>query len=384
MDVTNIVALLASLMTIPYILLYALYDYQGLLPAIAALSPQIVLYAITPCFHRLGPCAAAIYFSSMWLAFGVLCCFLFGSASGLPLFFLTGAAATMLIFGAERFLLSVLVAVLALVAFLCVEVFFKTPALAAADPALIEILFFITVPFAFLLIVTTVYFAFEEASQAEVALEKEYRFSEKLLENMLPRAVAARLRHGDTSMIADQICSATILFADIVDFTPRAAKWPPQELVTFLGRVFCCFDDLAAGHGLEKIKTIGDAYMVAGGLPEPCADHAERMALMALDMVERCRQISVEYGEPVDVRIGLESGPVVAGVISSSKLLYDVWGDTVNTAARMESHGVAGRIQVGDQFKSMLEDRFEFELRGEIEVKGKGAMRVWFLKGRKP
>ena len=151
--------------------------------------------------------------------------------------------------------------------------------------------------------------------------------------------------------------------------------------MTFLSRVFRSFDALAEAHGLEKIKTIGDAYMVAGGLPEPRADHAESVALMALDILECCRKLSAEGGEAVEVRIGLDSGPVVAGVIGSNKLLYDVWGDAVNTAARMESHGVAGRIQVGDRMKTMLEDRFDFELRGEIDVKGKGPMRVWFLNG---
>ncbi len=370
MAVTNVVSLLCSLMTVPYILLYALYDYQGLWPAIVVLAPQIVLYAITPCFHRLGPSAAALYFSVTWLAFAILYCFLFGRGSGLPLYFLAGAAAAMLIFGAERVLLSALVTVLALLAFLAVAIFFPMPALAAADPALVQILFLMTVPLVFLLIFTTVYFAFQEASLAEVALEKEHRFSTRLLENILPRAVALRLQHRETAMVADHVDSATILFADIVDFTPRAAKWPPNELVTFLGRVFRSFDDLAAGHGLETIKTIGDAYMVAGGLPEPRADHAESVALMALDILECCRQISAEYGETVDVRIGLDSGPVVAGVIGSNKLLYDVWGDTVNMAARMESHGVAGRIQVGEHLKGMLEDRFDFA-RGEIEVKGK-------------
>ncbi|PPJ46061.1 guanylate cyclase [Rhizobium sp. KAs_5_22] len=383
MAVTNVVSLLCSLMTVPYILLYVFYDYQGLWPAIVILSPQIVLYAVTPCFHRLGPSAAALYFSVIWLAFAVVYCFLFGRGSGLALYFLAGAAAAMLVFGAERVLLSTLVTVLSLLAFLGTAIFFPTPALAAADPALLEILFLLTVPLVFLLIFTTVYFAFQEASLAEVALEKEHRFSTRLLENILPRAVALRLKHRETAMVADHVDSATILFADIVDFTPRAAKWPPNDLVAFLGRVFRSFDDLAANHGLETIKTIGDAYMVAGGLPEPCADHAESVAQMALDILECCGQISAEYGETVDVRIGLHSGPVVAGVIGSNKLLYDVWGDTVNTAARMESHGVAGRIQVGDHLKGMLEHRFDFELRGEIEVKGKGAMRVWFLNGRK-
>lgn len=378
---TNVVALLCSVMTVPYILLYALHDFDGLRLAILTLSPQIVLYAATPYFHRFGQSVAGLYFTLTWLAFAVFYCFLFGRDSGLPLYFLAGAAAAMLIFGAERVHLSALVTILALAGFLSASVFFRAPALAAADPELLEALFLLTVPLVFLLIFTTVYFAFQEASNAEVALEKEYRFSSRLLENILPRAIALRLKHRETAMIADHVEQATILFADIVDFTPRAAKWPPRELVAFLGRVFRSFDDLAASHGLETIKTIGDAYMVAGGLPDPRADHAERVALLALDILACCRQISADYGERVDVRIGLETGPVVAGVIGSNKLLYDVWGDTVNTAARMESHGVAGRIQVGDQMKELLEDRFEFELRGEIEVKGKGQMRVWFLNG---
>ena len=380
---TNVVALLCAAMTVPYILLYALYDRSGLWLAIVALSPQIVVYASTPYFHRFGPSAAALYFTFSWLAFAVLYCFLFGRDSGLPLYFLAGAAAAMLIFGAQRVYLSALATVLALAGFLSASVFFRSPALSAVRPDLLDVIFLLTVPLVFLLIFTTVYFAFQEASHAEVALEKEYRFSTRLLENILPRAIALRLKHRETAMIADHVEQATILFADIVDFTPRAAKWPPRELVAFLGRVFRNFDNLAASHGLETIKTIGDAYMVAGGLPEPRADHAERVALLALDILACCRQISADYGERVDVRIGLETGPVVAGVIGFNKLLYDVWGDTVNTAARMESHGVAGRIQVGDQMKVLLEDRFDFELRGEIEVKGKGSMRVWFLNGRK-
>lgn len=384
MTVTNVGSLLASVMSLPYILLYALYDFDALWPALLLLSPQMVVYAATPLFHRFGSSAAALYFSAMWLAFGLGYCFLFGRESGLHLFFLPGVAATMLIFGAERLAVSAVVAAFALAAFLVTEIFLPAPArFLDVDPAFLDVLFFLTVPLVFLLIFTTVFFAFQEASRAEVALEKEHRFSERLLEDMLPRSVALRLKHRETATVADNIESATILFADIVNFTPRAAKWQPQDVVTFLSRVFSSFDDLAAAYGLEKIKTIGDAYMVAGGLPEPRADHAESVASMALGILECCREISAQYGETVEVRIGLDSGPVVAGVIGSNKMLYDVWGDAVNTAARMESHGIPGRIQVGDHLKSMLEDRFDFELRGEIEVKGKGPMRVWFLNGRK-
>ncbi|MFN3831846.1 MAG: adenylate/guanylate cyclase domain-containing protein [Allorhizobium sp.] len=382
--VTNIISAMVSLMTIPYILLYALYDWYGLLPAIIAFSPQIILYALAPFFHRFGPTSAALYLCCIWLIFGIGYCMFFGRESGLQFYFLAGAAASLLVFGPERLILSACVTIVALIAFLATETVFVAPlGFIRVEPIFLDTLYYLTVPFAFLLIFTTSYFAFKEASQAELALESEYEFSERLLQNILPRAVAIRLRDHRTQLVADQIPSATILFADIVNFTPRAARWQPQQVIAFLGRVFSQFDAIASAHGLEKIKTIGDAYMVAGGLPEPKPDHEAAVARMALDLLDCCRKISQQVGEPVEVRIGLDTGPVVAGVLGPNKLLYDVWGDTVNTAAHMESHGVAGRIQVADCLKKRLEDRFDFELRGDIEVKGKGAMRVWFLTGAK-
>lgn len=380
--VTNIISAMVSLMTIPYILLYAAYDPVGLMPAILAFSPQIVLYALTPLFHRFGSTVGAGYLCLLWLAFGLGYCWFFGRDSGLHFYFLPGAAASMLVFGSERLLLSACVTLTALAAFMVTELFFIAPVgFIEVDQTFLQLLYHLTVPLAFLLIFTTSFFAFKEASQAEIALEAEHAFSERLLQNILPPSVALRLRDHETLVVADQVASATILFADLVDFTPRAARWDPHQVVAFLSRVFSRFDSLAGAYGLEKIKTIGDAYMVAGGLPEPMVDHEAAVALMALDMLECCRRISEEVGERVDVRIGLDTGPVVAGVIGPNKLLYDVWGDTVNTAAHMESHGVAGHIQVADCLKSRLDDRFQFELRGEIDVKGKGPMRVWFLTG---
>lgn len=382
--VTNVIAAMISLMTIPYILLYIFYDWWGLLPAIIAFSPQVVFYALTPYFHRYGPTAAALYLCTMWLIFGVGYCMFFGRESGLHFYFLPGAAASMLVFGSERLLLSAGVTIVGLVAFLATEVIFVAPLdFINVEPIFLDTLYYLTVPFAFLLIFTTSFFAFKEAAQAEMALESEHQFSERLLQNILPQAVATRLRDHGTQVVADHVPSATILFVDIVDFTPRAARWEPQQVVAFLSRVFGQFDQIASAHGLEKIKTIGDAYMVAGGLPEPKPDHEAAVALMALDLIACCRRISEQVGEAVEVRIGLDTGPVVAGVIGPNKLLYDVWGDTVNTAAHMESHGAAGRIQVADCLKCKLESRFDFELRGEIEVKGKGPMRVWFLTGVK-
>jgi class 3 adenylate cyclase len=382
--VTNIIAAMVSLMTIPYVMLYVAYDWYGLLPAIIAFSPQVIFYALTPYFHRYGPISGALYLCTIWLIFGIGYCMFFGRDSGLHFYFLPGAAASMLVFGAERLLLSAFVTIVGLAAFLATEILFVAPLdFIRVEPIFLNTLYYLTVPFAFLLIFTTSFFAFKEAAQAEMALESEHEFSERLLQNILPQAVASRLRDQRTQVVADQIPSATILFADIVDFTPRAARWQPQQVIAFLGRVFSHFDAIATAHGLEKIKTIGDAYMVAGGLPEPKPDHETAVALMALDIIACCRKISEQVGEVVEVRIGLDTGPVVAGVIGPNKLLYDVWGDTVNTAAHMESHGVAGRIQVADCLKQRLESRFDFELRGEIEVKGKGSMRVWFLTGIK-
>lgn len=382
--VTNLIAAMVSLMTIPYIVMFVAYDSYGLLPAIIAFAPQVIIYALTPYFHRYGEISAGLYLCAMWLIFGISFCMFFGRDSGLQFYFLPGAAASLLVFGSERLLLSAFVTVCGLAAFLATEILFVVPLdFIRVDPVFLNTLYYVTVPFAFLLIFTTSYFAFKEAAQAEMALESEHQFSERLLLNILPQAVASRLRENGTQVVADQIPSATILFADIVDFTPRAARWQPQQVIAFLGRVFSQFDAIASAHGLEKIKTIGDAYMVAGGLPEPKPDHEAAVAQMALDLIACCRRISEQVGEAVEVRIGLDTGPVVAGVIGSNKLLYDVWGDTVNTAAHMESHGLAGRIQVSDCLKQRLESRFDFELRGDIDIKGKGLMRTWFLIGVK-
>lgn len=183
-----------------------------------------------------------------------------------------------------------------------------------------------------------------------------------------------------------------MLFADIVGFTQLAATIPPTEIVNLLNQLFTAFDQLAEAHGLEKIKTIGDAYMVVGGVPLPRPDHAEAnavrrrvsIAAMALDMQQAIQNTILETGQPLSIRIGINSGPVVAGVIGIKKFIYDLWGDTVNTASRMESHGITGCIQVAESTYTLLRDRYHFQPRGTIEVKGKGMMRTYLLTGRKP
>jgi class 3 adenylate cyclase len=213
------------------------------------------------------------------------------------------------------------------------------------------------------------------------ALNTERARSEALLRNVLPEPIADRLKDAP-NVIADSLEEATVLFADVVGFTTIADKLPPEEIVAMLNHVFHEFDDLAERHGLEKIKTIGDAYMVVGGLPEPSTDHAERVAEMALALSEELRHMKSGSGDVLTCRMGIHTGPAVAGVIGSKKFIYDVWGDTVNTASRMESHGIPNRIQVTEPVFRRLTGRYRFEPRGVIDVKGKGPMETWFLLGR--
>ena len=224
------------------------------------------------------------------------------------------------------------------------------------------------------------YYARRATLIAEERLDAAHQRSEELLLNILPPSIAGRLKVSDGT-IADGFAEVTVLFADIVGFTTLSAKRPPERIVALLNELFCHFDDLAGRLGLEKIKTIGDCYMVAAGLPEPREDHAVATAEMALGMLRVVRDLAAHHNEALDVRIGIHSGPVVAGVIGKRKFVYDLWGDTVNTASRMESHGVPGAIQVSDECRRLLEAKFRLSRRGEIEVKGKGMMQTWLLEG---
>jgi len=220
-----------------------------------------------------------------------------------------------------------------------------------------------------------------EAVRSRRALALEQERSERLLLNVLPAPIAARLKAGE-GVIADAFPEVTVLFADLVDFTRRSQRIGPAQVVQALNELFSAFDRLAQQQGLEKIKTIGDAYMVAGGLPQPRPDHAEAIAEMALGIREEVARRTDPSGQPLQVRIGIDTGPVEAGVIGTAKFSYDLWGDTVNTASRMESHGIAGCIQVTERTYQRLRDGYQFQRRGPISVRGKGEMVTYFLVGR--
>jgi adenylate cyclase len=218
--------------------------------------------------------------------------------------------------------------------------------------------------------------------RAETALRLERAKSERLLLNILPRSIAVQLKQEPTA-IAEHFEEVSILFADIVGFTPLSERMSAIELVKLLNHIFSDFDRLTEKYGLEKIKTIGDAYMVAGGLPIAKTDHAEAIAAMALEMQVAIGQLQQSRGLPLSIRIGINTGSVVAGVIGLKKFIYDLWGDAVNVASRMESSGEAGKIQVTAVTYDRLKTQYDFERRGKIAVKGKGEMITYWLIGKK-
>ena len=218
----------------------------------------------------------------------------------------------------------------------------------------------------------------------EMLVENEHARTESLLLNILPGEVIVRLKSGP-NIVADGFEKVTILFADIVDFTMLSKKLSPSDLVFVLDHIFSEFDHLAEKYRLEKIKTIGDAYMVVGGVPVADENHLHSILDMALEMNGLMNSLNFDNleGKKLQIRIGISSGPAVAGIIGKKKFAYDLWGDAVNTASRMESHGLPGRIQVTEEIVSAMETAYDFEYRGDIEIKGKGRCQVWFLIGKK-
>ena len=228
---------------------------------------------------------------------------------------------------------------------------------------------------------STINWMLEELEFSLKALKMEREKADNLLLNILPESIAQRLKK-EPSTIAENFAEATVLFADIVGFTKMSSQMSPVEMVNLLNKIFSAFDRLVEQHGLEKIKTIGDAYMVVGGIPNPRADHVQAVAEMALGMLSEIERFNAENKVDFSMRIGINTGPVVAGVIGIKKFIYDLWGDTVNIASRMESHGLPGCIQVSEATYQCLQEKYEFEERGVIQVKGRGEMITYLLLGR--
>jgi len=222
------------------------------------------------------------------------------------------------------------------------------------------------------------YYLVNQKDIAYELLHAERGKSEKLLLNVLPKKIADILKN-ESRLIADSYPQASVLFADLVGFTPLSSEMSPQEMVQLLNEVYTHLDYLIEKHGLEKIRTIGDNYMVAAGVPTPRPDHAQALARMALDICDFTNSFQPVNGKEIQFRLGINSGSLVAGVVGQKNFHYDVWGDMVNVASRMESHGLPGKIQITSSTNELIEDQFECEPRGLIQIKGKGEMETFFL-----
>ncbi|MCW7475015.1 adenylate/guanylate cyclase domain-containing protein [Leptospira levettii] len=271
------------------------------------------------------------------------------------------------------------VSISALILFISVEFYLtnKGPII-QAPPEFFQLGRLITLVALCILVYIVTLFNYKTLHKAQDLLELEHQKSESLLLNILPASIADRLK-SKNEIIADKSSEATILFADIVDFTVLSQTMEPEKIVSILNEIFSEFDTIVQNHNLEKIKTIGDAYMVASGIPEAREDHCEAVALCALDMLSSIENGITQNSKPFKIRIGIHTGPVVAGVIGKSKFIYDLWGDSVNTASRMESHGTEGKIHVSKEVYQKLKSNFTFETKREIQVKGKGIMETYFL-----
>jgi adenylate cyclase len=341
-----------------------------------------VVFATIPLMCRFGELVAPLVFFVVAYASITVVCIHLGTGSGLQFYFVVAAAILLVVLGIDHVILASVLAAIGAATVIALELLVPENTGVQPDWAY-KWSFALTVVSAWILVVATLWYALREIRRARQAMEAEYERSERLLTNILPATIAERLKDPARNIIADKYDDASILFADIAGYTKRASDTTPSDLVRFLDRLYTELDALVDRHGLEKVKTSGDSYMVVSGVPEPRPDHVEALACLALDMADAVADLKDPSGREVPLRIGLAAGPVVAGVVGARKFFYDVWGDAVNVASRMETTDVEGRIQVPQNVYERLDHAFLLEERGDIDVKGKGVMHTWYLVGRR-
>ncbi|CDO29839.1 adenylate cyclase [Mycolicibacterium vulneris] len=340
------------------------------------------LFLLVPLLYRFGELIAPLAFFLFAYVSVSTMCFVVGTGSGLQFYFIVAASLAVLVLGIERIVLAGTLTALAVAAAIVLEVLVPNDR-GLGPPWALTAGFVLSAVSAGVMVFATVWLSLREMARAEEAMEAEYQRSEQLLANILPATIAQRLKEPSRTIIADKYDDASILFADIAGYTERASDITPTELVRFLDRLYTDLDALVDRHGLEKVKTSGDSYMVVAGVPKPRSDHIEALACLALDLAEAVADLKDPRGRAVPLRIGLAAGPVVAGVVGARKFFYDVWGDAVNVASRMETTDVAGRIQVPHNVYERISHNFVLEERGDVDVKGKGLMHTWYLVGRR-
>jgi len=371
--ILNLICYLIVVSTLVYVLQHFVIDYDVYKPIILINIALVFAAAAVPFAHRINEIAGAlIIVIAEWAALIAFSMYL-GHHSGVHLQYFVGAAAPFVVLGLQRIWLVAAVILSGLALHLASWFWFpESAALIPADKEVIDSLYVQAAITTVGLIAASVYYAFRLAEQAKAE-------TDNLLRNILPDAIVERLKAKPDAIIADQFNDGSVLFADISGFVALARSLGSANTVALLNEIVTEFDDLAKTHGVEKIKTIGDAYMVASGIPEPRDDHLPQLAKMGVSMLATVQRIAAARNLPLSMRVGLASGPIMAGVIGKQKFSYDVWGDAVNLAARLENLSHPGRILVCPRCKTMLEDAFQFESRGEVEIKGLGSREVFFL-----
>jgi adenylate cyclase len=377
LKILNMIALLIVITTLVFAIQQAAADFDKMKPVIIINVILAAMAMMVPLAHRINDIAGALLIAVAELAALLAFTAYFGRTAGTPLMYVAFSAAPFVVFGLKRMWLVLGTVLTALVLHLYAYfTFHRSDAWLPMDDAFLDANYVQGAITAFGLIAASVYYAFSLAERAKAE-------TDAVLRNVLPDNVVERLKAVPDAAIADGFASASVLFADVSGFVAMARTLGPEKTVGLLNKLVSRFDELAERHGVEKIKTIGDAYMVASGVPEPRADHVVALASMALDMISAARDISEETSLPINIRAGMASGPMMAGVIGKRKFSYDVWGDPVNLASRLEQASLPGRILICPICREALEGKFEFQPRGMIEVKGVGAQETWYLGARK-
>jgi len=370
LKILNAFAALIAVSSAGYALSYTLTDSRTYRWIIAINLMLVLMGLCVPLLHRVNDILGGLVIAGTEGAALFALVALLGRNSGIQLNLIIGAAAGFFILGMEHLALGTATVIIFLV--LHVSAWFLFPVgILPVDPAFLDQLYISSAVTVFGLSGAIAYYAFRLAERAEAE-------TDRLLHNMLPDNIVERLRENPDEPIADAFGDASILFSDIQSFVPLSKRLGAERTVALLNEMMRRFDALADKYGVEKIKTIGDAYMAVAGLPQPVADHADRLAHMALDMLREKDAVAENFGVTIRMRIGIASGPVMAGIIGSRKFSYDVWGDAVNLAARLESSGEPERVQLSAEARRALTS-FHCESRGEIEIKGVGPLETWFL-----
>lgn len=378
---TNQVTLFTCLMTVGYVAIFA--AGQFLLPTLISIAAVLIYMNVI----RLNGKRRYKLATVMLLLNGNFqissIAFLIGRDSGTHIFLFAAILSPFLYYSIEKIKVPLFFSGLSTFLYILLEIsFYLHEPIIKLEPNISKAIYITTYLCCMLAVVTFAVYMYEENIRSENRLEVERERSEKLLLNILPETIAARLKDGETP-IADSYQNVSVLFSDIVGFTAIASKLSAQEAFGLLSEIFNYFDSVIEKLGVEKVRTVGDGYYVASGVPQARKDHAQALASVALGMMEFKKCSSSPLVQNMELRIGISSGPLIAGVIGNSKFQFDLWGDTVNTASRMESQGKAGRIQISEATYELIKDDFDCESRGVIPVKGKNEMSTWFLVGHK-